>query len=462
MISVIIPTRKRIIELARAVQSIRDTSKPGAVEAVCYVDEDDTDSVAACRRLGVKTKVGPRLRNITQCWNECVELAEGDILCQGNDDIVFRTPGWDRIVEEEFKKFDDKVLMVHGNDAGGQQDKFGPHPFVHRRWVETLGYFIPPYFSSDFGDTWLNDLANALGRRRYLPFVVEHMHFLYGKATIDDTTRERLKRHDEDNVVKKYEDLAGERQNDIRKLRGLMAGKLWTIMILTQPSRTNYLRRLLDRLEPQVKLHFRDVEINIRQFDPRYTLGENREIMRQQALGEYINFIDDDDLVAKDYVTRILSLLAKKPDYVGFRLQCYTDGKEMNPTFHSLKYPEWTQDDKAYYRDISHLNPMKAELARLVQMEGGVGEDHRWADAMRGKVKTEEYVEDTMYFYYFRTVKEENEQTHPLAIGSVRTTSYPGNPDSRPCRPCPRCRSPLTSPLGDGIRCKQCGLQFNR
>lgn len=131
-----------------------------------------------------------------------------------------------------------------------------------------------------------------------------------------------------------------------------------------------------------------------------------------EATADYINFVDDDDLVAPDYVSSIYPLLGEV-DYVGFQLQLYNGGPEQNlkqkPTYHSLRYKLWHDDDNGYYRDISHLNPIKRELAVQAVMEGGGGEDARWADSMRtlGIVKTEHYVDRVMYHYYWRAEKND-------------------------------------------------------
>lgn len=223
MISLLCPTRKRPDGLARMVESVRATARKN-IEIVCYVDDDD-NSYDALEVASIKFIHGPRIV-LSNMWNKCAEVANGEILGQMNDDIIFRTGGWDLDVENEFAKWRDRIVLVHGSDGtelpSGSKGKFGPHPFVHRKWVETLGYFTAPFFSSDYGDTHLNDLANAIGRRRYLPFVIEHMHFWLGKGPQDQTSNDRLERHSRDNVDQLYKDLAPLREVDIEKLKAVM------------------------------------------------------------------------------------------------------------------------------------------------------------------------------------------------------------------------------------------------
>lgn len=224
-ISILIPTRGRPDNVSRVLQSLNKTSC-SEPEVVLYIDDDD-DSMKQATDAGwvdgeflyprLRVVRGPR-RTLSECWNECAKVATGNILMHGGDDLVFKTDNWDAMVFKAFYESPDKLIFVHGDD-GYWGDRFGTHGFLHRRWVQVVGYFVPPYFSSDYNDTWLNDVANALGRRVYLPFVTEHMHPLFGKAEWDKTHKERLERHKKDKVEDLYRDLAPKREKDIEKLR---------------------------------------------------------------------------------------------------------------------------------------------------------------------------------------------------------------------------------------------------
>jgi len=225
MISILIPTRGRRRGLERAVRSApAKADNRDYLEFIAYVDQDDTLTYFNFNEefnLDIRFLVGPRIV-LSNTWNKCAQKANGEILGQMNDDIYFRTPGWDGLVYKEFEKYPDKILMVHGNDGSSQASGtggFGSHPFVSRRWYEVLGYITPPFFSSDFGDTWIGHLADAIGRRHYLPFVIEYLHPFFGKAEEDETFRQRIVRHSNDNVERLYRDLAPLREIDIDKLK---------------------------------------------------------------------------------------------------------------------------------------------------------------------------------------------------------------------------------------------------
>ena len=179
----------------------------------------------------------------------------------------------------------------------------------------------------------------------------------------------------------------------------------WSICILTQPSRELYLSGLLALFSPERPA---DVELKVKFFDRSRSLGANRQQMIEESTGTYVNFIDDDDKVARDYVETIYPLL-DGVDYIGFQVQTYFDGVPQKLTYHTLRCGGWSEDERGYYRDLSHINPIRRELALLVPFEGGVGEDHRWADRLRetNAVLTENYIDRVMYHYYFRTKKQD-------------------------------------------------------
>lgn len=221
MISVLVPTRGRPVSVRRLAESALETART-EVEFVFYVDDDDpTDTADVCGRYG-RALVGPRVV-LSEMWNRCAELACHDVRMHCGDDIVFRTAGWDQRVLDEFDRWPDRLVLVHGRD-GYKDETLATHGFYHRRWTEVVGYFVPPYFSSDFNDTWWTEVADALERRVYLPDVyTEHMHPAAGKGPLDRTHRERLERHARDDVAGLYRRLASQRAADVAKLRAAIA-----------------------------------------------------------------------------------------------------------------------------------------------------------------------------------------------------------------------------------------------
>lgn len=222
LISLLIPSRGRPESFLEMVLSaFKTAARPGRLEVICYLDEDDPRRKRYLKLKEVTYIVGERIV-LSEMWNRCYEESKGEILMHCGDDIRFLTDGWDLFVRKEFDKSEDKVLFVHGDDLGPHGQTFGTHGFVHRKWVETLGYFVPPLFSSDWNDVWLNEVADDIGRRVLIPIVTEHLHYTFGKFERDQTHADREERGTRDNVVELYRKTKKDRKKDAAKLRAVM------------------------------------------------------------------------------------------------------------------------------------------------------------------------------------------------------------------------------------------------
>jgi hypothetical protein len=225
LISILVPSRGRPMGLVKTIVSANKmATHPRRVEFVVRLDDDD-DQIHAYFSPPIKEVVYLRGERIllSEAWNECAAAANGEILMHCGDDIVFSTPGWDQQVRDAFAASEDKILLVHGDDLSPNREALATHGFLHRRWVETVGYLVPPLFSCDWNDVWLTEVADALGRRVMLPFVTEHQHYSFGLRERDGTDEEREDRGREDDVVNLYKRTAKDRANDVAKLRAVMA-----------------------------------------------------------------------------------------------------------------------------------------------------------------------------------------------------------------------------------------------
>lgn len=175
----------------------------------------------------------------------------------------------------------------------------------------------------------------------------------------------------------------------------------WTVLIPTLGERELLLQRLLDGLLPQVDEAAGQVRVVAYWNNGERPLAHLRQSLLNHADSEYVSFVDDDDLLPDYYVKRVLPLL-DGVDQVGWRMQVYWDGQELKPTFHSLKYGCWSEDANGYYRDVTHLNPVRTELAKRADfLNTQPPEDVAWVDQLRPHIKTEHYIEECMYYYHF-------------------------------------------------------------
>lgn len=167
-------------------------------EILFYLDNDDFDSMRVIPVLNnkypnrVKFIVGERIFNQPDIMNKLYPLAKHDIVFLIGDDIICHTAGWDSIIHSVFESVPDKIMMVYTPD-GINNEKLATNIFLHRNWIDALGYVFPNRFTVDYADVWVHDIAAKIGRAYYVPSVYfEHLHPNVGKAGLDQTHLDRL------------------------------------------------------------------------------------------------------------------------------------------------------------------------------------------------------------------------------------------------------------------------------
>ncbi len=221
-IALLVPSRGRPDMLWNMFCSAHmQAAQPESVRLVIGLDDDDPtrdDTIERFRPTNTIIDIGPR-RLLAEYWNDLRALIDADVYWHGNDDVLVRTYAWDLMVQAGFEQWPDRIGCVHGDD-GIHHAGMATLGFYSRQWVAALGYVTPPYFSSDWCDTWLDECARRIGRRQYLPgMLTEHMHFVVGKAPRDLTHQERMDRGARDNVDRRYAELAPLRELDVAKLQ---------------------------------------------------------------------------------------------------------------------------------------------------------------------------------------------------------------------------------------------------
>lgn len=171
-ISVLVPTRLRPARLETLLASYARTAT-AASELVFRVDDDDTEAQARLRQTPWTVLVGPRLegyRSLPVFFNEMLQAADGDVLMCGNDDMVFQTEAWDRLVLAEANKYPDGIF-----DLGCATLNEGHFPFsiISRHAADRMGHLNDPRLV--WSDLYLRDVMAAFGRAIPMPHVrVDH------------------------------------------------------------------------------------------------------------------------------------------------------------------------------------------------------------------------------------------------------------------------------------------------
>lgn len=186
----------------------------------------------------------------------------------------------------------------------------------------------------------------------------------------------------------------------------------WDVLITTIPHRHAQLRGLLAEFDRQWQPEFGAIVYQTRALadsgDSEARYARKLQVLLEASKAGWVCFVDDDDHVAPDYVEQIVnSLKRSRPDYVGFPVHYTVDGVPQQKVSHSLQYGGWSNHPDILLRDISHLNPIRRELALQARFDTfpDHGADGNWAAALRqlGVVKTEEYISAPMYHYDFRS-----------------------------------------------------------
>jgi hypothetical protein len=203
MISLCCPSRGRPELAARMVRTALETvSSIGKIEFLFYLNEDDPKLEEYKQRLdSAYYTVGPH-QSTCYSWNQLAERAKGDLVFLMGDDAQFLTKDWDIEIEKIFDQHPDKICMVSPWDCNTKgkgwehKDKTepvyvkdeqigAPHFVLHKNWIRTLGYFVPPFFWHWYVDTYTQAVSRKLNRCILLPYV-----HLKAKKIFDETAKE--------------------------------------------------------------------------------------------------------------------------------------------------------------------------------------------------------------------------------------------------------------------------------
>lgn len=180
-----------------------------------------------------------------------------------------------------------------------------------------------------------------------------------------------------------------------------------SILICTTFDRTTMFNLLKHHLQTQInEFGFRkEVEILSECDNKEISVGKKRQNLLEKAKGDYIVFIDSDDMVPYFYIQRILGAIDSNPDCIGFRIDCKgTPGKTACT---SNKWNDWA--DKIggfdYVRTIYHKSPVKREIALQIGFKDmRFGEDYDYSKRLKESelLKKEIFIDEIMYEYRYK------------------------------------------------------------
>ena len=161
--------------------------------------------------------------------------------------------------------------------------------------------------------------------------------------------------------------------------------------------REYYLNRMLSILEPQLTP---EVELILEVDNRELSIGVKSQKMLEKAKGDYVCYVDDDDIIPGYYISEILKAIESNPDCVAINGILTIDDKNPAPFYHSIQYDDWISKDYKYYRCPNHINPVKRELALKAGWDDmKTGGDYKYSMRLKPFLKTETIIEKCMYYY---------------------------------------------------------------
>ncbi|MBF0396162.1 MAG: hypothetical protein HQK78_05280 [Desulfobacterales bacterium] len=194
-ISLLLPSRGRASQLKNFLDSVVSTSLDlESIEVILYLDEDDIEShsIFSDKRLKIIKIIGNQRLSMGGYNTACMERASGEILILMNDDIIIRTPNWDRIIWETHLRIKDGFYLAYANDLYMKR-RICTFPILSKKVCDLIKFPFPKEYQGALIDYHLFDVFKRLekkGHNRiiYFPNIIfEHLHFRAKKSSADET-----------------------------------------------------------------------------------------------------------------------------------------------------------------------------------------------------------------------------------------------------------------------------------
>jgi len=179
-----------------------------------------------------------------------------------------------------------------------------------------------------------------------------------------------------------------------------------SILICTLPQRFVMFEDLQFRLKWQINTKYNgQVEI-INDSSTKYTIGEKRNHLLEEAKGKFVVFIDDDDEVSEDYIESIIEAIDSNQeiDCIGMKGKITFDGKNEKKWIISTSCGSWHEKDNMYFRTPNHISPVRRDIALKVKFPKiMIGEDYEYSMGILPHLKREVLIDKELYHYKYIT-----------------------------------------------------------
>lgn len=194
-VMIIVPSRNRPENVSEVINHVKEYSE---ISDLCFgFDNDDVHDYEPVSK--VKTHRLPRTR-IGGTLNTLARMYAKQYKCIAfmGDDHRPKTQGWDRLLAEPLQRKDG---FSYANDL--LQGKNLPTAIVmSSSIINSLGYMVPTTLKHFYFDNFWMDLGNKTKSLNYFDdVVIEHLHPLAEKSSVDETYNSAWSLFDEDTLA---------------------------------------------------------------------------------------------------------------------------------------------------------------------------------------------------------------------------------------------------------------------
>lgn len=395
------PSRSRPQQLVAVIQQYAAmAARPDLMGIVVSCDADDTTMTGddiqqqvfqAMKRFAWSSLYYGDSKTKIEACNADIEKVDypWDIVVLVSDDMIPEVNGYDEYIRRAATPDRDCILWF--ND-GFQGYRLNTLSIYGRTMYERLGSIYAREYKSFYCDTELTDLCKASLASKTVynhTCIIRHRHPTLGYGIAIDAlylTNNRYLEEDLRTYVsrKKYEyDLS------------ILIPTLFERRVQCEQLKAS-LRERFARLCPGLRLEIAEALDN-----RQMSVGLKRRNLLTGAKGKYTVFIDDDDAVTDAYFEDFMACFTAGHDVMRIR------GQMSEHTFtHSIDIPlsGKLHVDGVFVRPPNHLNPMLAEIAKMVRFEDATrGEDLKWTIdiAKTGFLRTETQSDPSRIHYIY-------------------------------------------------------------
>jgi glycosyltransferase involved in cell wall biosynthesis len=191
----------------------------------------------------------------------------------------------------------------------------------------------------------------------------------------------------------------------------------FSILMLSIPERIDSMKAAVKHLQEQADAlgQGKAVEILVLLDNRSKSISEKRNDLLQMARGKYIAFLDDDDAVSKDYMSKILTAIDENDvDCISFNQWCSINGEPMDVEFGiGNPHGQLWRDEDGFLGDIKrppyHMCLWRREIAQsegfnpVYGANGQSSEDIDWLMRLYPKIQTEHHIEDALHGYIYNS-----------------------------------------------------------